>query len=374
MSKQQPLAENHMPTGGEHARARLLAGAPLTERRLQLAGVSTAVLEGGDGPPVVVLHGQGGFAAQCMPLIAGLVATNHVIAPDLPGLGASQMHGAVPDTEMVMAWLADLIDATCDDRPALVGMSLGGAIAARFRDRPRRSHHPDRAHQLRRTRWTARPAGSARPHPLQRPPDRAQPRQAPRPRHAEPRTGPTQQRRTLGTAPHLHARTRPHPRRAHRQQATAARAWHPTHSTRRPGPHRRPHHAHLGSTGPRHAAAPRTASGHPPPLAAPHHRRRRTCRVRRTARSHAAGGTSPRSAPADTPTKLPRSSVGNSSIPFRRPGRSCQSRAKQIAASQRRCCAANTLAAWPSFRWVRCSEIDAVTDRRPSGEATTNWV
>lgn len=132
MSRQQPLAQDHMPTAGEHARARLLAGAPLTERRLQLAGVSTAVLEGGDGPPVVVLHGQGGFAAQCMPLVAGLVATNQVIAPDLPGLGASQMHGAVPDTEMVMAWLADLIDATCDDRPALVGISLGGAIAARF--------------------------------------------------------------------------------------------------------------------------------------------------------------------------------------------------------------------------------------------------
>ena len=38
-------------------RERLLAGAPVTERRVQLAGVSTAVLEGGAGQPVVLLHG-----------------------------------------------------------------------------------------------------------------------------------------------------------------------------------------------------------------------------------------------------------------------------------------------------------------------------
>jgi hypothetical protein len=33
------------------------------ERRLELAGVSSAVLEGGDGPPVLLLHGPGEFAA-----------------------------------------------------------------------------------------------------------------------------------------------------------------------------------------------------------------------------------------------------------------------------------------------------------------------
>ena len=35
-------------------REQLLAGLPVTHRQLQLAGVSTAVLEGGDGPPVVL--------------------------------------------------------------------------------------------------------------------------------------------------------------------------------------------------------------------------------------------------------------------------------------------------------------------------------
>jgi hypothetical protein len=43
-------------------RDRLLKDLPVTERRLDLTGVFTSLLEGGDGPPIVLLHGQGGFA------------------------------------------------------------------------------------------------------------------------------------------------------------------------------------------------------------------------------------------------------------------------------------------------------------------------
>ena len=61
------------PAAGDVARERLLTGIPVTERRLELAGVSTAVLEGGAGPPVVLLHGPGEFAAKWMRVIPGLV-------------------------------------------------------------------------------------------------------------------------------------------------------------------------------------------------------------------------------------------------------------------------------------------------------------
>lgn len=37
-------------------REKLLAAIPLSERRRELAGVSTVVLEGGDGPPEAFLH------------------------------------------------------------------------------------------------------------------------------------------------------------------------------------------------------------------------------------------------------------------------------------------------------------------------------
>jgi pimeloyl-ACP methyl ester carboxylesterase len=116
---------------GEGIRERLLAGVPVTERRLALTGHQTAVLEGGDGPPVVLLHGAGEFAACWMRVIPELAPGHRVIAPDLPGHGASPA-GEPLDAPGVIAWLGELIERTCPSPPALVGHLLGGAIAARF--------------------------------------------------------------------------------------------------------------------------------------------------------------------------------------------------------------------------------------------------
>src|SRR5205807_1662778 len=81
--------ERTSDTTGDDTRTRLLAAMPVRERRMELAGISTAVLEGGDGPPVVLLHEQGEFAARWMRMIPDLVAGHRVVAPDLPGHGAS---------------------------------------------------------------------------------------------------------------------------------------------------------------------------------------------------------------------------------------------------------------------------------------------
>jgi pimeloyl-ACP methyl ester carboxylesterase len=130
MSRQQEVKERGRRTAGEDARARLLAGLPVTERREQLAGVSTAVLEGGDGPPIVFLQGE--FAAVWMRVIPELVTTHRVIAPDLPGLGASEVSDGPPDAEAVLKWLDELIEQTCAIPPVLVGKGPGGALAAWF--------------------------------------------------------------------------------------------------------------------------------------------------------------------------------------------------------------------------------------------------
>jgi pimeloyl-ACP methyl ester carboxylesterase len=53
------LEQRSRPRAGDAARERLLAPMPVVVRRLQLAGISTAVLEGGDGPPVVLLRELG---------------------------------------------------------------------------------------------------------------------------------------------------------------------------------------------------------------------------------------------------------------------------------------------------------------------------
>ena len=91
------------------AREQLLTGLGVAEHRLTLAGVSTAVLEGGDGPPVLLLHGPGEFAAKWMRVIPELVKSHRVVAPDLPGHGASDVDGGRLDADRVAAWLWELI-------------------------------------------------------------------------------------------------------------------------------------------------------------------------------------------------------------------------------------------------------------------------
>ncbi|HZD02165.1 MAG TPA: alpha/beta fold hydrolase [Actinomycetes bacterium] len=143
MSRQPIVEDSSRRALGDDARQRLLAGAPVTERRLDLAGVSTAVLQGGDGPPVVLLHGQGGWSGMWLPVVPELVKTHRVVAPDLPGLDASEVPDGPPDAARVLAWLGDLIERTCPVPPALVGASLGASIAARFA-----IAHPDRVSRL----------------------------------------------------------------------------------------------------------------------------------------------------------------------------------------------------------------------------------
>jgi FAD/FMN-containing dehydrogenase/pimeloyl-ACP methyl ester carboxylesterase len=130
-------------TAATDARERLLAGLPVAERRLELAGVSTAVLEGGEGPPVVLLHGPGGNAAHWLRVIPSLVIHHHVLAPDLPGQGSSEVTDGELDGDRVMAWLGELVGRTCLSPPTLVGHAVSGAIAARFA-----SGHPDRVGRL----------------------------------------------------------------------------------------------------------------------------------------------------------------------------------------------------------------------------------
>jgi FAD/FMN-containing dehydrogenase/pimeloyl-ACP methyl ester carboxylesterase len=122
------------PATTTHAdRERLLAGIPVSERRVAAAGVWTALLEGGEGPPVVLLHGPAGNGAHWLRVIPHLVGTNRVIAPDLPGHGASvTADGIELDADRVLDWLGELIESTCAEPPVVVGHAVGGSIGARL--------------------------------------------------------------------------------------------------------------------------------------------------------------------------------------------------------------------------------------------------
>lgn len=113
-------------------RARLREATPLSERRITVAGVSTAVLEGGRGAPLLLLHGQGEFWGVWLPVIHDLVQDHRLVVVDLPGHGASTVLDGSLDAGGVIRWVDELVAATCVARPALVGHLLGGAIAARY--------------------------------------------------------------------------------------------------------------------------------------------------------------------------------------------------------------------------------------------------
>ncbi len=113
------------------SRTRMLAGVPVQQRSLSLAGVSTVLLEAGEGPPLVLLHGGIECAGPVWaPVIAGLAERHRVIVPDLPGFGESK---PVDDLDVVLGeWFRDLVAHSCDGPPALVAHSLGGSLAARL--------------------------------------------------------------------------------------------------------------------------------------------------------------------------------------------------------------------------------------------------
>ena len=90
----------------------------------ELAGVSTAVLEGGTGQPVVLLHG----GIECggvywAPVLAHLAERHRLIVPDVPGLGKSEPIAQL-DSASFGAWLTALIESMCAAKPLLVAHSL----------------------------------------------------------------------------------------------------------------------------------------------------------------------------------------------------------------------------------------------------------
>lgn len=91
--------------------------------------VPVRCFEGGQGAPLVFLHGAGGLTAQD-PFLAALAAKYHVYAPLLPGYGDSDEAGGLRDMLDVTLHTLDVVDALGLKDPLLVGHSMGGMIAA----------------------------------------------------------------------------------------------------------------------------------------------------------------------------------------------------------------------------------------------------
>jgi len=125
MSRSQPAARL------EEAEQRLFASYGVTPRAFDVTLADPAlrvrVLESGDGPPLLLVHGSGTSASTWAPLLPHLPG-RRLLAVDLPGFGLSDAHDYSwrPLRTHAVAQMRSIVDALGLARVAVVGTSLGG--------------------------------------------------------------------------------------------------------------------------------------------------------------------------------------------------------------------------------------------------------
>ena len=103
----------------------------LVESVHEARGVRLRIFSGGEGPPLLLLHGFGGAAWNYTEL-APLLARRRLVVPDLPG------HGGSPTlSEYTFAGVADAVAPLLDPAgTVVVGHSFGGVVGLHLARRP----------------------------------------------------------------------------------------------------------------------------------------------------------------------------------------------------------------------------------------------
>jgi pimeloyl-ACP methyl ester carboxylesterase len=95
---------------------------------IAVRGCRIRLMRGGAGPPLVILHGASG--AAWLPFMQTLAKHFDVIAPENPGFGESQTPDWLDTIHDLAYFHLDLLDELKLTGVHLVGLSLGGWIAA----------------------------------------------------------------------------------------------------------------------------------------------------------------------------------------------------------------------------------------------------
>lgn len=104
---------------------------PAMTRRVEVEGRDVSVVDtGGDGPPVVWIHGLGGIWQNWLLNIPAFMGSHRCVAIDLPGFGQSEL----PVGEISIGNFAKTVDRVCDlldiENPVVIGNSMGGFVGA----------------------------------------------------------------------------------------------------------------------------------------------------------------------------------------------------------------------------------------------------
>lgn len=83
---------------------------------------------GGDGQPVLLVHGLAGSALNWLSVGPGFAANHHALALDLAGFGETPLFGRSASVGANAALVHDFIERVVGDPVVLVGNSMGGHI------------------------------------------------------------------------------------------------------------------------------------------------------------------------------------------------------------------------------------------------------
>jgi len=104
----------------------------LEERFAEVKGVRMRYFLGGEGPPLILVHGLGGAAANWTELVPLLVRRHRLLVPDLPGHGGSTALPAVAGLEPFADRVALVAEREAMLPAPVVGHSLGGMVVLRM--------------------------------------------------------------------------------------------------------------------------------------------------------------------------------------------------------------------------------------------------
>ncbi|MCZ6603584.1 MAG: alpha/beta hydrolase [Alphaproteobacteria bacterium] len=104
----------------------------MTEHTIAANGINHHVLEAGDGPPMLLLHGWPQTNYAWRKVMPALAEHYRVAAPDLRGMGRTDKPDGPYDMRTVAADIRALIAALGMERPYIVGHDWGGLVARRF--------------------------------------------------------------------------------------------------------------------------------------------------------------------------------------------------------------------------------------------------
>jgi len=101
----------------------------LLPKTANVHGRSVSYIEAGDGPVLLLVHGIAGTCDNWREVIEPLAHGHTVIAPDLPGHGASEAGAGDYSIGALASGLRDLLLTLGHERATVVGHSLGGGVA-----------------------------------------------------------------------------------------------------------------------------------------------------------------------------------------------------------------------------------------------------